>query len=63
LRYESSHQCDTYGPWWLALQDGSDPEIDSVNKFLRKTDVGSEFVDISTTTDGPFRSTQSQEAA
>jgi hypothetical protein len=31
----------------VGLQNGSDPEIDSVNKFLRKADGGSygEFVD------------------
>ena len=29
----------------VALQDGSDPEIDSVNTFLRETD-GGEFVDV-----------------
>jgi hypothetical protein len=32
---------------YVGLQDGSDPEIDSVNKFLRETDVGGEFVDVS----------------
>jgi hypothetical protein len=33
----------------VGLQDGSDPEIDSVNKFLRESDGGGygEFVDVS----------------
>jgi len=33
----------------VGLQDGSDPEIDSVNKFLREADCGgyAEFVEVS----------------
>ena len=47
LHYESSHECDPYRPF--GLLDGSDPEIDSVDKFLQETDGGGfgQFVEVS----------------
>lgn len=46
MRYESSDECDLTAD--VGLKDGADPEIDSVNKFLREADSGyGEFVEVS----------------